>query len=84
MAIIRNATANSNKQLVSVDSVDRTKTSERYGIKNNNTISSYTNVKINPNTTVSMNNKDLSIVKSKNLKIDPMGDLIKQTSEIIN
>jgi len=83
-AIIRNAIANEGKQLVSVDSVDRTKTSERYGIKNNNAISSYTDVKIKPNTTVSMNNKDLSNVKSKNLKIDPMGDLIKQTSDFIN
>tara|TARA_B100000902_G_scaffold398643_1_gene466191 strand:- start:2363 stop:3229 length:867 start_codon:yes stop_codon:yes gene_type:complete len=83
-AIIRNAIANEGKQLVSVDSVDRTKTGERYGIKNNNAISTYTDVKIKPKTTVTMNNKDLSNVKSKNLKIDPMGDLIKQTSDFIN
>tara|TARA_B100000900_G_scaffold398828_1_gene400657 strand:- start:19160 stop:20035 length:876 start_codon:yes stop_codon:yes gene_type:complete len=84
VSIIRNATANANKQLVSIDDVDRTKTGERYGIKKNNAIYSYTDVRIKPNINVSMKDKDTSYVKSKAIKIDPMNDLIKQTSEFIN
>lgn len=84
VSIIRNATANAKKQLVSIDTVDRTKTGERYGMKKNNAIYSYTDIKIKPNINVSMKDKDVSNLISKDIKIDPMGDLIKKTSEFIN
>jgi hypothetical protein len=84
VSIIRNATANAKKQIVSVDIVDRTKIGERYGMKKNNAIYSYTDIKVKPNTNVSMKDKDAANVISKNIKVDPMGDLIKQTSEFIN
>mgnify|MGYP001430596370 CR=1 FL=1 len=84
VSMIRNATANAKKQFVPIDTVDRTKTGERYGMKKNNAIYSYTNIKIKPNINVSMNDKDASNLISKDIKIDPMEDLIKKTSEFIN
>lgn len=84
VSMIRNATANAKKQFVPIDTVDRTKTGERYGMKKNNAIYSYTNIKIKPNINVSMKDKDVSNLISKGIKIDPMGDLIKKTSEFIN
>jgi len=83
-AIIRNAIANEGKQLVSIDTIDRTKTGERYGTKNNNAIARYTNVKVRPNVNVSMTEKDYANIVSKDIKIDPVGDLIKQNSEFIS
>ena len=83
-AILRNAIANEGKQLVSIDTIDRTKTGERYGTKNNNAIARYTNVKVKPNVNVSMKEKDYANIVSKDIKIDPIGDLINQNSEFIN
>ena len=84
VSIIRNATANANKQFVVMNDVDRTKTGERYGMKKNNAIYSYTDVRVKPNINISMTDKDVANVVSKDIKIDPMGDLIKKTSEFIN
>ena len=83
-AIIRNAIANEGKQLVSIDTIDRTRTGERYGTKNNNSIVRYTNVKVRPNVNVSMTEKDYANIVSKDIEIDPIGDLIKQNSEFIS
>ena len=83
VAIIRNATANEGKQLVSIDIIDRIKTGERYGTRNNNSIPSYTNVKVKPNVNISMTEKDVANIVSKDINIDPYSELIKQTSEFI-
>ena len=84
MAILRNAIANEGKQLVSIDTIDRTKTGERYGTKNNNAVARYTNIKVKPNINVSMKEKDYANIVSKDIKIDPITDLINQNSEFIN
>ena len=84
IAIVRNAVANEGKQLVSIDPVDRTKTSERYGTRNNNSIARYTDIKVKPNINVSMTEKDVANIVSKDIQIDPINDLIKQNSEFIN
>tara|TARA_B100000767_G_scaffold70444_1_gene67073 strand:+ start:737 stop:1603 length:867 start_codon:yes stop_codon:yes gene_type:complete len=83
LAILRNAVANEGKQLFSIDTVDRIKTGERYGTRNNNSIPRYTNIKVKPNVNTSMTEKDVANIVSKDIKIDPVGDLIKQTSEFI-
>lgn len=84
IAIIRNATANQNKTLLSLDTVDRSKTGERYGEKNNNAISSFTEIKMVPNINVSMTEKDVSNIASRSVHIDPTGELIRQTAEYIS
>ena len=84
MAILRNAIANEGKQLVSIDTIDRTKTGERYGTKNNNAIARYTDIKVKPNINVSMKEKDYANIISKDIKIDPISDLINQNSEFIS
>ena len=75
-AILRNAIANEGKQLVSIDTIDRTKTGERYGTKNNNAVARYTNIKVKPNINVSMKEKDYANIISRDIKIDPITDLI--------
>jgi len=84
IAIVRNAVANEGKQLVSIDPVDRTKTLERYGTRNNNSIPRYTDIKVKPNVNVSMTEKDVANIVSKDIKIDPIGELIRKNSEFIN
>ena len=84
VAIIRNATANEGKQLVTIDTVDRSKTGERYGKKNNNSISSYTTIKVKPNINTSLSDKDISNIPNKDVNIDPTNDLISQVKEFIN
>lgn len=83
LAILRNATANESKQIVSIDTVDRIKNGERYGTRNNNSIPRYTSVKVKPNINISMTDKDVSNIVSRDIKIDPISDLINQTSEFI-
>jgi len=63
--------------------IDRIKTGERYGTRNNNSIPSYTNVKVKPNVNISMTEKDVANIVSKDINIDPYSELIKQTSEFI-
>ena len=84
VAIIRNARANENKQLVSIDDLDRPKLQERYGKKNNNSISRYTDVKVKPNINTSLTDKDADNVISQKINIDPLGELISQTSKSLN
>lgn len=84
VAIIRNARANEDKQLVSIDDLDRPKLQERYGKKNNNSISRYTDVKVKPNINTSLTDKDADNVISQKINIDPLGELISQTSKSLN
>tara|TARA_B100000787_G_scaffold63187_1_gene46385 strand:+ start:6317 stop:7183 length:867 start_codon:yes stop_codon:yes gene_type:complete len=84
IAIIRNATSNENKQLVSIDDTDRGKINERYGKKNNNSISRYTDLKIKPDINTSLTDKDLDNISSKHINIDPNGELISQTSKFLD
>tara|TARA_B110000444_G_C18852056_1_gene606699 strand:- start:18964 stop:19830 length:867 start_codon:yes stop_codon:yes gene_type:complete len=84
VAIIRNARANEDKQLVSIDDLDRPKLQERYGKKNNNSISRYTDVRVKPNINTSLTDKDADNVISQKINIDPLGELISQTSKSLN
>jgi len=84
IAIARNARANEDKQLVSIDDLDRPKLQERYGKKNNNSISRYTDVKVKPNINTSLTDKDADNVISQKINIDPLGELISQTSKSLN
>ena len=84
VAIIRNAAANEKKQLVTVDTVDRSKTGERYGKKNNNSISSYTNIKVKPNINTSLTDKDISNINDKDININTNDQLISQVREFVN
>jgi hypothetical protein len=84
VAIIRNARANEDKQLVSIDDLDRPTLQDRYGKKNNNSISRYTDVKVKPNINTSLTDKDADNVISQKINIDPLGELISQTSKSLN